>query len=625
MKLKLHLFLTIVVAFILANTLNAATYTATTTGAWSASGTWDVNGVPDGSGSGDVVINDGVTVTIDANFTINNLTIGGGTSGTLQFSGSFVATMVVNGNIIVNSGATFKALSNTLGLASPNSGIAHSLTLKGNFTHNGSVLDWRVGTSGTTLSVCNLILSGTTNSTLTINGTYSATNGDFNAVTINKTGGAKVILGNNIYMSGGSSTGPAICNSLMTFTSGLIETGSYIWICQTSTEAQVIGYSSTSYINGTMGRGFSNGGAANKYFPVGDANGFRLFNLRSTTAGTTTGHYAIVKCIPGNANTGSSIFNGPIDRVSAVRYYQIGYSNSIAGAATMSFDLFKVSYGADDGVAAGNQNLRVAYSTNSRATWTMISQSVPHTTVIAGSDPQTMITPDALGTPISLAGSGGLGNLYVALADSTNAKNPLPVELSSFASTVNGKNITLNWETKTEIAFNKFEIDRALVSANDASVTWASVGSVRASGTSNSPRKYSYTENNLQAGKYSYRLKMIDNDGSYKFSDIVETDITLPKNFELSQNYPNPFNPLTRINYNLPFDSRVTLEVYNIIGERMGQIVNEEQSAGYYTVNFSSSNLNKSITSGVYIYKINAVDKSTGNVFTSIKKMMLLK
>ena|ERR1035437_889782 len=204
--------------------------------------------------------------------------------------------------------------------------------------------------------------------------------------------------------------------------------------------------------------------------------------------------------------------------------------------------------------------------------------------------------------------------------------NPvLPVELTSFVSNVSGRQVNLNWETKTEVNSSKYEIDRALVSTKDATVTWASVGIVPASGNSSAPKKYSYTEKNLQAGKYQYRLKMIDNSGSYKFSDIVETEIALPKNFELSQNYPNPFNPSTRINYSLPFDSRVTLEVYNITGERMGQIVNEEQSAGYYIVNFSSSTLNRSIASGVYIYKINAIDKSTGNVFSSIKKMMLLK
>jgi len=618
MKVTLHFFLTIVIAVLLASTLNATTYTATTTGAWSASGTWDANGVPDGTGTGDVVINNAVTVTIDQNFTIHNLTIGGGTSGTLQFSGSFTATIVVNGDIVVNSGATFKALSNTLGIGTPNGGIAHTITLKGNFTHNGSVLDWRVGTSGTTLSVCNLILSGTTNSTLTINGAYSATNGDFNAVTINKTGGAKVILGNNIFMSGGSSTGPAICNSLMTFTSGIIETGNYIWVSQSSTEAQVIGYSSTSYINGTMGRGLSNGGAANKYFPVGDANGFRLFNLRSTTAGSATGHYAIVKCLPGNANTGSSVLNGGIDRVSAVRYYQIGYSNSIGGAATMSFDLFKVSYGADDGVAAGNQNLRVSFSTDARATWTVISQTTPHITVIAGSDPQTMITPDALGTPISLPGSGGLGNLYIALADVTGGENPLPVELSSFASIVNGRDITLNWETKTEKNSNKFVIERTIVNNN---LNWEAVASVKAAVLSNSPKQYSFTDKNLQVGKYQYRLKMIDNDGSFNYSVIVETEIALPKSFDLSQNYPNPFNPSTKINYSIPSDSKVTLEVYSISGERMVLLVDQNQSAGFYSVNFS----NKNVSSGVYFYRITAVDKVTGIQFSSIKKMMLLK
>jgi hypothetical protein len=226
-------------------------------------------------------------------------------------------------------------------------------------------------------------------------------------------------------------------------------------------------------------------------------------------------------------------------------------------------------------------------------------------------------------------------NAYIAgvgtvITDSTKhfmiTTNPLlPVELTSFMSNVNGRQVDLKWETKTEVNTRHFEIDRALVSSNGATETWVSVGIVQASGTSTTPKKYSYSEKNLQAGKYQYRLKMIDNDGSYKFSDAVETEIALPKNFELSQNYPNPFNPSTRINYSIPFDSRVTLEVYNIAGEKMGQIVSEEQSAGFYTANFSSSTLNRSIASGVYIYKLNAVDKSTGNVFTSIKKMMLLK
>ena len=98
-----------------------------------------------------------------------------------------------------------------------------------------------------------------------------------------------------------------------------------------------------------------------------------------------------------------------------------------------------------------------------------------------------------------------------------------------------------------------------------------------------------------------------------------------PAQFMLEQNYPNPFNPSTNIDYNLPFDSKVSLEVYNIIGNKIAQLVNEEQLAGYYSVNFNSSSINRNISSGVYFYRITAVDKTTGNNFSAIKKMILLK
>ena len=201
-------------------------------------------------------------------------------------------------------------------------------------------------------------------------------------------------------------------------------------------------------------------------------------------------------------------------------------------------------------------------------------------------------------------------------------ESSLPVELSTFTSNVNGRNIILNWETKTEKNSDKFVIERSKTDANTTNLNWEVVTSVKAAVLSNSPKQYSFTDKNLQSGKYQYRLKMIDNDGSFTYSKVVEVEITLPKNFELSQNYPNPFNPTTKINYSLPNDSRVTLEVYNIIGERVAQLVNEQQSAGYYTVNFGTSS--KNITSGIYIYKLTAAD-NTGKNFSSIKKMMLLK
>jgi TQXA domain-containing protein len=192
----------------------------------------------------------------------------------------------------------------------------------------------------------------------------------------------------------------------------------------------------------------------------------------------------------------------------------------------------------------------------------------------------------------------------------------LPVELSSFTSNTNGRNIQLNWDTKSEKNSNKFVIEKKTFGTN-----WTSIGSVKAAVLSNSPKQYSFLDKNLQTGKYQYRLKMIDNDGSFEYSKIVETEVAVPKDFVVSQNYPNPFNPSTKIDYQVPVDAKVIMEVYNIAGQKVSELVNQEQSAGYYTVDFGASKL----SSGVYIYRIVANDKVTGNNFSSIKKMMLLK
>jgi hypothetical protein len=114
---------------------------------------------------------------------------------------------------------------------------------------------------------------------------------------------------------------------------------------------------------------------------------------------------------------------------------------------------------------------------------------------------------------------------------------------------------------------------------------------------------------------------MVDNDGSFAYSNLIETAVAMPKDFVVSQNYPNPFNPSTKIDYQIPSDAKVIMEVYNIAGQKVAELVNQEQSAGYYSVDFGSSKL----SSGVYIYRIVASDKATGNNFSSIKKMMLLK
>ena len=122
----------------------------------------------------------------------------------------------------------------------------------------------------------------------------------------------------------------------------------------------------------------------------------------------------------------------------------------------------------------------------------------------------------------------------------------------------------------------------------------------------------------------SLNAKLIVNNsgfGEYIFADEIDvvtgikTKKTLPQNFLLKQNYPNPFNPSTIINYQLPKISKVTLTVYDVLGKEVAKLVNQEQSAGTYKVNFDASHL----SSGIYFYTLIAGD------FVQTKKLVLLK
>ena len=115
---------------------------------------------------------------------------------------------------------------------------------------------------------------------------------------------------------------------------------------------------------------------------------------------------------------------------------------------------------------------------------------------------------------------------------------------------------------------------------------------------------------------------MVDNDGTYEYSKVVETEVSLPKEYAISQNYPNPFNPSTRIDYQLPFDSKVSLDIYGITGEKVATILNGDVAAGYYTTEINAGTLN--LASGVYIYRISATGSNNQN-FVQVKKLMLTK
>ena len=187
---------------------------------------------------------------------------------------------------------------------------------------------------------------------------------------------------------------------------------------------------------------------------------------------------------------------------------------------------------------------------------------------------------------------------------------PLPVEVTSFSAKSERLNAALQWNTATEVNSDGFDVERKTID------TWINIGFVDGAGTSNSPKEYSYTDKNLLAGTYSYRLKQIDRDGTFKYSQEVEVEVTgAPTEFSLSQNYPNPFNPTTNLQFTIGNSQFVELRVFDLLGREVTTLVNEARPAGSYSVKWDATNL----PSGTYIYRLKA------GSFTETKKMILMK
>ncbi len=243
--------------------------------------------------------------------------------------------------------------------------------------------------------------------------------------------------------------------------------------------------------------------------------------------------------------------------------------------------------------------------------------SIPHTCVVVVDDPVPMWThyeTSVVNTTNKTVTMTGLTSFsQFALSDNNN---PMPVELTTFEAKVTDRIVNLSWKTATENNSSKFIIERK------NNNNWTVVGETKASGISNSIKEYRFVDKKLNSGKYQYRLKMVDVDGSYSYSNVIEAEVELPKTYALSQNYPNPFNPTTRIDYQLPLDAKVTIELYTISGEKVATLVNNEQTAGYYTLDINASR--EGLSSGVYIYRMIAQDKVNA-AFTQVKKMMMIK
>ncbi len=206
-------------------------------------------------------------------------------------------------------------------------------------------------------------------------------------------------------------------------------------------------------------------------------------------------------------------------------------------------------------------------------------------------------------------------NSYLISGLSNVADIRVPVELISFIADVTDGNVLLKWETASEINNAGFSIQRG--KENNKFIDLAFV---KGKGSTTAQTNYTYLDKSVLYGKYFYRLKQVDFDGSITYSKIIDVDLGLPKEYSLEQNYPNPFNPSTTIRFALPVTSNVSIKLYNALGQEVTNILNATLEAGVHETIFNAVRL----SSGVYFYMINARGFN-GSTFTSTKRMILIK
>jgi hypothetical protein len=211
-------------------------------------------------------------------------------------------------------------------------------------------------------------------------------------------------------------------------------------------------------------------------------------------------------------------------------------------------------------------------------------------------------------------GSAGSANLCIKAL--TMDEGNVPVELTSYTATNKGSKILLEWVTATETNNQQFEIYRR--SNDDGEVAeWMLVGFKESNGTTTEPTYYIFEDDitGISASALEYRLKQIDYNGNFSYSEIITVSNLAPNGFILEQNFPNPFNPSTVIKYAVAQKQYVSIKVYDVIGNEIAVLVNEEKSTGSYEVVFNANHL----SAGVYYYTM-----MTDN-FVQTKKMILLK
>ena len=469
-------------------------------------------------------------------------------------------------------------------------------------------------TLGVPLSVVTLSITVSTltladgGNTLSVSGDISSTGTHSGAGKISLTGGSAshTISGTGKYgnlelndANGASLSANISVNGTLTMTSGNITTGANILTIGSSTSTLgALSYTAGNII-GNCKRWFAASTVSNVLFPVGTSSNYNGVVISYPTTGPSTGGTLTAQFIASDPGTHTI---APID--------DAGYSLDVYGsqgywkidAAGLTGGTYDMNADVNGFVGVSDiTTIRIMKRASSSVDW---SVSGSHTT---GS-----------GSTAKRSGMSGFSEFALG---GNSAVNPLqgvnPVQLSSFTSNVTTRDVKLNWATASENNNAGFEILR---SAKNDNGSWTKVGYVTGNGTKTTPTNYSFEDKNLNTGKYNYRLKQIDYNGNFEYFNLAgEIEIGVPKKFDISQNYPNPFNPTAKIDFDLPYDSKVSMKLYDISGREVMTLVNEQKSAGYYTVQMNGNNL----SSGMYFYRI--IAEGNGQTYISTKKAVLIK
>ncbi len=265
--------------------------------------------------------------------------------------------------------------------------------------------------------------------------------------------------------------------------------------------------------------------------------------------------------------------------------------------------------------------------TENPATLYVLKRSTP-------SDDWTDVTSSFVNDTNSKTFSGTGFTTFSEFSIGGGADNPLPVELTSFAAKSLGKSILLSWTTQSEFENLGFILERKIENESEDWVTIATYEShegLQSQGNSSSEKNYTFEDESIVSGKsYSYRIGDVSYTNEVNFySEIitassqqnVEEELSaIPKEYFLDSAFPNPFNPSTTISYGIPKDSRVSIVIYNILGKKVRTLVNENQIAGFYKINWNGlDERNSFVSTGVYFAKIQAGNFSKTNKMTFLK------